>query len=69
METILWKISMDNSMEKGARLVKLVVRKNVGVAARYVWNDYGARARVVLQRSKYDSQLAIPTDGTKPLAT
>ena len=29
-------------MEKGARLDKIIVLKNVGVAALYVWNDYGA---------------------------
>ena len=66
METILWKISMDNSMERGARLGKFVVLKNVGGAALYVWNNYGARARVVLQRScNANSQLAIRTYGTK----
>ena len=58
--------ALENYMEKGARLDKIIVLKNVGVAALYVWNDYGARARVVLQRScNANSQLAIRTDGTK----
>ena len=53
-------------MEKGARLDKIIVLKNVSGAALYVWNNYGARARVVLHRScNANSQLAIRTDGTK----
>ena len=41
--SILWK--------KWGLLDELVVIKNVGGAARYVWNNYGARARVVFSEA------------------
>ena len=40
---ILWK--------KGGRLDKFVVLKDVGGTARYIWNNYGARARVVFSEA------------------
>ena len=66
METILCKIRMDNLMERGARLGKFVVLKNVWRTARYVWNNYLCERESYCEakRSKYDSQLAMQTYGT-----
>ena len=52
--TILWK--------RGARLDKLLVLKNVGRAARYVGNNYGAQARVVLS----EAQIQLAARNTPP---
>ena len=57
--------TLENYMEKGARLDKFVVIKNVVGEAQYVWKDSWRASESCIKRSANTTpQLAIPNDGT-----